>query len=117
MALPPTSTITVPEIDVLKIGPIVLLMFLVVFVSDVTPVGGSKAQPSSSPTTSSNLPPPPPSSAAPLLPPSGGDTEDDEGMKHLQQVGIAETPTHTWTHTRPDYISTDYSGFIASNEQ
>uniref|UniRef100_A0A8C4IU07 GRB10 interacting GYF protein 1a n=1 Tax=Dicentrarchus labrax TaxID=13489 RepID=A0A8C4IU07_DICLA len=65
--------------------PIVLLKFLVVvfFVSDVTPIGGSKAQ--LSPSTSSSLPPPPPSSAAPLLPPSGGDTEDDEGMKHLQQ--------------------------------
>uniref|UniRef100_A0A7N6AXA8 GYF domain-containing protein n=1 Tax=Anabas testudineus TaxID=64144 RepID=A0A7N6AXA8_ANATE len=85
VALPPTSSITVLEIDILKIEPIVLLMFLLVFVSDVAPVGGSKAQQISSPTTSSNLPPPPPSSAAPLLPPSGGDTEDDEGMKHLQQ--------------------------------
>lgn len=62
-------------------------MFVVVFVSDVAPVGGSKAQLSPSAPTSSTLPPPPPSSAAPLLPPSGGDTEDDEGMKHLQQVG------------------------------
>ncbi|XP_056156351.1 GRB10-interacting GYF protein 1 [Lampris incognitus] len=48
-------------------------------------VGISKAQLSPSATTSSGLPSPPPSSAAPLLPPSGGDTEDDEGMKHLQQ--------------------------------
>ncbi|XP_074555064.1 GRB10-interacting GYF protein 1 isoform X4 [Halichoeres trimaculatus] len=51
---------------------------------DVAPVGGSKPQLSSSVASSSSLPPPPPSSAAPLLPPSG-DTEDDEGMKHLQQ--------------------------------
>lgn len=89
MALPPTSNITIPLIVILKIGPIVLLMFVlaVVFASDVAPVGGSKAQLSPSAATSSSLPPPPPSSAAPLLPPSGGDTEDDEGMKHLQQVG------------------------------
>ncbi|XP_037116115.1 GRB10-interacting GYF protein 1 isoform X3 [Syngnathus acus] len=48
---------------------------------------GSKTQVSlSSASSSSALPPPPPSSAAPLLPSSGvGDTEDDEGMKHLQQ--------------------------------
>ncbi|XP_062300278.1 GRB10-interacting GYF protein 1 isoform X2 [Scomber scombrus] len=52
---------------------------------DAAPVGGSKAQLSPSVSTSSTLPPPPPSSAAPLLPLSGGDTEDDEGMKHLQQ--------------------------------
>uniref|UniRef100_UPI003A5C4C23 GRB10-interacting GYF protein 1 n=1 Tax=Centroberyx affinis TaxID=166261 RepID=UPI003A5C4C23 len=52
---------------------------------DVAPVGGSKTQLSPSTATSSTLPSPPPSSAAPLLPPSGGDTEDDEGMKHLQQ--------------------------------
>ncbi|XP_068164075.1 GRB10-interacting GYF protein 1 isoform X2 [Antennarius striatus] len=52
---------------------------------DVAPAGGSKAQLNPSATTSSNLPPPPPSSAAPHVPPSGGDTEDDEGMKHLQQ--------------------------------
>lgn len=58
--------------------------------SDAAPLGGSKAQLSPSTTaTSSSLPPPPPSSAAPLLPPSGGDAEDDEGMKHLQQVGAA----------------------------
>uniref|UniRef100_A0A667XD18 GRB10 interacting GYF protein 1 n=1 Tax=Myripristis murdjan TaxID=586833 RepID=A0A667XD18_9TELE len=60
--------------------------FFAVFLSDVAPAGGSKAQLSpSSAATSSSLPSPPPSSAAPLLPPSGGDTEDDEGMKHLQQ--------------------------------
>ncbi|XP_031441178.1 GRB10-interacting GYF protein 1 isoform X4 [Clupea harengus] len=34
--------------------------------------------------SSSSLPSPPPS-AATHLPPMGGDTEDDEGMKHLQQ--------------------------------
>uniref|UniRef100_A0A671UU49 GRB10 interacting GYF protein 1 n=1 Tax=Sparus aurata TaxID=8175 RepID=A0A671UU49_SPAAU len=66
-------------------GPVVLLMFPLVFVSDVAPVGGSKTQLGPSVAASSSLPPPPPSSAAPLLPPSGGDTEDDEGMKHLQQ--------------------------------
>uniref|UniRef100_A0A673CKW6 GYF domain-containing protein n=1 Tax=Sphaeramia orbicularis TaxID=375764 RepID=A0A673CKW6_9TELE len=71
-------------IKVLKIGPIVLLMFVVV-VSDVAPVAGSKTQLSPNATASSSLPPPPPSSAAPLVPPSGGDAEDDEGMKHLQQ--------------------------------
>uniref|UniRef100_A0A7N8X405 GRB10 interacting GYF protein 1a n=1 Tax=Mastacembelus armatus TaxID=205130 RepID=A0A7N8X405_9TELE len=69
----------------MKVCPIVLQMFLFVFVSDVAPVGGSKPQLSPSAPTSSSLPPPPPSSAAALLPPSGGDTEDDEGMKHLQQ--------------------------------
>ncbi|XP_011604890.1 GRB10-interacting GYF protein 1 [Takifugu rubripes] len=51
--------------------------------------GCSKAQTSPSPATTStpsaSLPPPPPSSVVPLLLPSGGDTEDDEGMKHLQQ--------------------------------
>uniref|UniRef100_A0A8D0ACA9 GRB10 interacting GYF protein 1 n=1 Tax=Sander lucioperca TaxID=283035 RepID=A0A8D0ACA9_SANLU len=69
----------------MKVRPIVLLMFLVVFVSDMAPLGGSKAQLSPSAPTSSSLPPPPPSSAAPLHPPPGGDAEDDEGMKHLQQ--------------------------------
>ncbi|XP_031144398.1 GRB10-interacting GYF protein 1 isoform X4 [Sander lucioperca] len=54
-------------------------------VSDMAPLGGSKAQLSPSAPTSSSLPPPPPSSAAPLHPPPGGDAEDDEGMKHLQQ--------------------------------
>ncbi|XP_028284678.1 GRB10-interacting GYF protein 1 isoform X2 [Parambassis ranga] len=52
---------------------------------DIVAVVGSKAQHSPSTTASSNLPPPPPSSTAPLLPASGGDTEDDEGMKHMQQ--------------------------------
>uniref|UniRef100_A0A671UTZ0 GRB10 interacting GYF protein 1 n=1 Tax=Sparus aurata TaxID=8175 RepID=A0A671UTZ0_SPAAU len=69
----------------MKVWPVVLLMFPLVFVSDVAPVGGSKTQLGPSVAASSSLPPPPPSSAAPLLPPSGGDTEDDEGMKHLQQ--------------------------------
>lgn len=68
-----------------------LIFLLVVFVSDLAPATSSKPQlsPSAAATaTSSSLPPPPPSSAAPpILPPSGGDTEDDEGMKHLQQVG------------------------------
>ncbi|XP_051923841.1 GRB10-interacting GYF protein 1 isoform X2 [Hippocampus zosterae] len=50
------------------------------------PSEGSKSQVSPNTATPSVLPPPPPSSAAPLLPTSGvGDTEDDEGMKHLQQ--------------------------------
>lgn len=41
-----------------------------------------------SPSASSSLPSSPPSlsSAATDLPPPGGDIEDDEGMKHLQQV-------------------------------
>ncbi len=41
-----------------------------------------------SPSASSSLPSSPPSSssAATDLPPLGGDIEDDEGMKHLQQV-------------------------------
>lgn len=40
------------------------------------------------PSASSSLPSSPPSSssAATDLPPPGGDPEDDEGMKHLQQV-------------------------------
>ncbi|XP_062305508.1 GRB10-interacting GYF protein 1 isoform X1 [Osmerus eperlanus] len=48
------------------------------------PAGGSTQ---ASPRASCGLPPPPPSSssAARALPPLGGDTEDDEGMKHLQQ--------------------------------
>ncbi|XP_039679287.1 GRB10-interacting GYF protein 1 [Perca fluviatilis] len=54
-------------------------------VSDMAPIGGSKAQLSPSAPTSSSLPPPPPSSVAALHPPPGGDAEDDEGMKHLQQ--------------------------------
>lgn len=88
MALPPHIQHRLPQIEKLNIGPIVLLILVVVFVSDLAPAGSSKAQLSpSGAATSSNLPPPPPSSAAPLLPPSGGDTEDDEGMKHLQQVG------------------------------
>uniref|UniRef100_A0A674N506 GRB10 interacting GYF protein 1 n=1 Tax=Takifugu rubripes TaxID=31033 RepID=A0A674N506_TAKRU len=41
--------------------------------------------PATTSTPSASLPPPPPSSVVPLLLPSGGDTEDDEGMKHLQQ--------------------------------
>lgn len=58
-------------------------------VSNVTLVVGSKSQVSPNTAAPSVLPPPPPSSAAPLLPTSGvGDTEDDEGMKHLQQVWI-----------------------------
>ncbi|XP_061619737.1 GRB10-interacting GYF protein 1 isoform X1 [Phyllopteryx taeniolatus] len=53
---------------------------------DVALVVGSKTQVNPNTASSSALPPPPPSSAAPLLPQSGvGDTEDDEGMKHLQQ--------------------------------
>ncbi|KAM6949176.1 LOW QUALITY PROTEIN: GRB10-interacting GYF protein 1 [Aplochiton taeniatus] len=47
------------------------------------PAGASSRQSPSS--ASSTLLPPPPSSAATHLPPAGGDTEDDEGMKHLQQ--------------------------------
>lgn len=41
-----------------------------------------------SPSASSSLPSSTPSSssAATDLPPPGGDPEDDEGMKHLQQV-------------------------------
>ncbi|XP_061566696.1 GRB10-interacting GYF protein 1 isoform X4 [Cololabis saira] len=53
---------------------------------DLAPSGGSKAQlGTTSAAAVSSLPSLPPSSAAPLLPLSGGDTEDDEGMKHLQQ--------------------------------
>ncbi|KAM8881070.1 GRB10-interacting GYF protein 1 [Synchiropus picturatus] len=52
--------------------------------SEDAPAGVSKSLTVSSNPTS--LPSPPPASAAPLLTPSGGgDTEDDEGMKHLQQ--------------------------------
>ncbi|XP_036380658.1 GRB10-interacting GYF protein 1-like [Megalops cyprinoides] len=47
------------------------------------PAGGA-AQPSPGP-SSTLSPPPPSSSAATALPPPGGDTEDEEGMKHLQQ--------------------------------
>lgn len=72
------------------------VFFLLVINSDVAPVGGSKPQLSSSVASSSSLPPPPPSSAAPLLPPSGGDTEDDEGMKHLQQVGTTGSTCSSW---------------------
>lgn len=69
-----------------------MFLVVVVFVTDLAPAGSSKAQLSPSvAATSSILPPPPPSSAAPLLPPSGGDTEDDEGMKHLQQVGTTRS--------------------------
>ncbi|XP_034146341.1 GRB10-interacting GYF protein 1 isoform X2 [Esox lucius] len=53
-------------------------------VPEGSPTGGSTSL--LSPSTSSSLLSPPPSSAATHLPPpSGGDTEDDEGMKHLQQ--------------------------------
>ncbi|XP_071233836.1 GRB10-interacting GYF protein 1-like isoform X3 [Salvelinus alpinus] len=49
-----------------------------------SPAGSSTTQ--QSPSTTSSLPSPPPSSAANHLSlPPGGDTEDDEGMKHLQQ--------------------------------
>ncbi|XP_038831617.1 GRB10-interacting GYF protein 1 [Salvelinus namaycush] len=49
-----------------------------------SPAGSSTTQ--HSPSTTSSLPSPPPSSAANHLSlPPGGDTEDDEGMKHLQQ--------------------------------
>lgn len=84
----PQSNITTSYIE-----PIVLLMF-VFFVSDMAPVGVSKSQLSPSAPPSSRMPPPPPSSAAPLHPPPGGDTEDDEGMKHLQQVGTTGGTFH-----------------------
>ncbi|KAL0970223.1 hypothetical protein UPYG_G00238950 [Umbra pygmaea] len=49
-----------------------------------SPAGGATTQ--LSPSSSLSLPSTPPTSAATHLPPpSGGDTEDDEGMKHLQQ--------------------------------
>lgn len=53
-----------------------------------------------SPSASSSLPSSPPSSssAANDLPTLGGDPEDDEGMKHLQQVLII--PNAMWvTHS------------------
>uniref|UniRef100_A0A3P8ZAK4 GYF domain-containing protein n=1 Tax=Esox lucius TaxID=8010 RepID=A0A3P8ZAK4_ESOLU len=57
---------------------------VLVVVPEGSPTGGSTSL--LSPSTSSSLLSPPPSSAATHLPPpSGGDTEDDEGMKHLQQ--------------------------------
>ncbi|XP_045068113.1 GRB10-interacting GYF protein 1 [Coregonus clupeaformis] len=53
-------------------------------VLEASPAGCSTTQ--QSPSTSSLPSPPPSSSAANHLPlPPGGDTEDDEGMKHLQQ--------------------------------
>uniref|UniRef100_A0A8K9Y243 GRB10 interacting GYF protein 1a n=1 Tax=Oncorhynchus mykiss TaxID=8022 RepID=A0A8K9Y243_ONCMY len=61
---------------------------VVVVVPEGSPAEDSTTQ--QSPSTSSSLPSPPPSasssSAATHLPlPPGGDTEDDDGMKHLQQ--------------------------------
>ncbi|TNN40245.1 PERQ amino acid-rich with GYF domain-containing protein 2 [Liparis tanakae] len=53
---------------------------------DIVTIGGFKFQLGSGGSNSSSLPPPPPCSAAPFLPPPGGDAEDDEGMKHLQQM-------------------------------
>uniref|UniRef100_A0A3B3R783 GRB10 interacting GYF protein 1 n=1 Tax=Paramormyrops kingsleyae TaxID=1676925 RepID=A0A3B3R783_9TELE len=49
------------------------------------PSAPQPAKASKFPSSSSSLPSSPPSSAATDLPPPGGDTEDDEGMKHLQQ--------------------------------
>uniref|UniRef100_A0A673W676 GRB10 interacting GYF protein 1 n=1 Tax=Salmo trutta TaxID=8032 RepID=A0A673W676_SALTR len=56
-----------------------------VAVLEGSPAGSSTTQ--QSPSTTSSLPSPPPSSSAAnhLSLPPGGDTEDDEGMKHLQQ--------------------------------
>lgn len=59
---------------------------------------GSGAQlspdPPSSTTTSSGLMPPP--SFGSLLPSTGGEVEEDEGMKHLQQVDITMSIRHTF---------------------
>ncbi|KAG7484086.1 hypothetical protein MATL_G00045850 [Megalops atlanticus] len=52
--------------------------------NEESPPAGGAAQPSPGP-SSTLSPPPPSSSAATVLPPPGGDTEDEEGMKHLQQ--------------------------------
>lgn len=75
------------------VRPSCLIRAVCFLLSDLTLTATSKAQLSpgagvaAATLTSSGLPPPPPSSAAPpLLPLAGGDTEDDEGMKHLQQV-------------------------------
>ena len=71
-----------------------------VAVLEGSPAGSSTTQ--QSPSTTSSLPSPPPSSSAAnhLSLPPGGDTEDDEGMKHLQQVrtilGLV-----SWTHFKP----------------
>uniref|UniRef100_A0A8C7M9Y7 GRB10-interacting GYF protein 1 n=1 Tax=Oncorhynchus kisutch TaxID=8019 RepID=A0A8C7M9Y7_ONCKI len=69
-------------------SPLTYCSVVVVVVPEGSPAEDSTTQ--QSPSTSSSLPPPPPSasssSAATHLPlPPGGDTEDDEGMKHLQQ--------------------------------
>ncbi len=57
-----------------------------------------------SPSASSSLPSSPPSSssAATDLPPLGGDIEDDEGMKHLQQV------PQKWALRATDKITFDW---------
>lgn len=51
-----------------------------VFLSDAVPAGGTTPQMHNSS---------PPSSTATDLPAVGGDTEEEDGMKHLQQVSVS----------------------------